>query len=249
MDLHSQLAKGMDDIAKMVEERMNRFDKALAQQSGAKPTGNVNNFNDLASLAADYADFKSMVCNSLSMLQQQLKLLLLGFDNHEADSRRKILLFHGIPEDNSEQLDNKIISILRDQLKLTSVDHMCVDVCHRLGMKKDKPRPILVRFTGLKSRNAVWISKTALKGSGITISEFLTKPRQEVFISARKHFGLRSCWTADGTIIIALPDKTRAKIVSMSELDLLRVKYPSVLQSSQEQKTTRVRRNVKTLAK
>lgn len=227
---------------------MNRFDKALAQHSGVKTTGSTSTSGDLASLAADYAEFKSMVCTTLAMLRQQLQLLVLGFDKHEAASRRKVLLFHGIPEDSNEQLDTKICSILSDQLKLSDVDHSLIDLCHRLGVKKDKPRPILVRFAGLKHRNAVWNAKTALKGSGITITEFLTKPRQDIFVSARKHFGLRSCWTADGIIIIALPDKSRAKVVSMSELDLLMDKYPSV-QTSLDQKTSRSRRNPKSSSK
>lgn len=248
MDLHSQIAQGMDNLAKFVHERMNRFDTQLALQSGAKTSGSTST-TDLSKLAADYADFKAMVLETLSMLQKQLQLLAAGFDRHEAASRRKVLLFHGIPEDSGEQLDTKICAILRDDLKIPSVDSMCIDTCHRLGVKKDKPRPVLVRFAGLKIRNAVWQSKTVLKGSGLTISEFLTKPRQGLFVAARKYFGLRNCWTADGTIIVALPNKSRAKVISMSELNALMDKYPPVTPTETSQEQKRLRRNAKTSVK
>lgn len=250
MDLHSQLALGMENLAKAVNERMNRFDTQLALQSGAKTTA-ITGTTDLTKLATDYADFKAMVLETLSMLQQQLQLLALGFDRHEAASRRKVLLFHGIPEDSGEQLESRVRGIMSENLKIPSVGSMVIDYCHRLGVKKEKPRPVLVRFADLKSRNAVWQAKTALKGSGLTVSEFLTKPRQGVFGAARKHFGLKNCWTADGTIVVALPNKSRAKIISMPELKALMDKYPPVTptEASHEQKTSRTRRNAKTSAK
>ncbi|KAL4706013.1 hypothetical protein ACJJTC_014235 [Scirpophaga incertulas] len=111
------------------------------------------------------------------------------------------------------------------QMKFTTVSPDAIESCHRLGTKTNKQRPIIVRFSAMNHRVAVWRAKTALKGSGITISEFLTRMRQDVFREARKHFGIRKCWSSEGVIIISLEDKRR-KIVSMAELLVLIAQYP-----------------------
>ncbi|CAH2097846.1 unnamed protein product [Euphydryas editha] len=72
-----------------------------------------------------------------------------------------------------------------------------------------------------------------LKGTKITLTEFLTKSRQDIFAEARNHFGLKKCWSADGVIVILLPDKTRAKITSSLELKKLISQYPKSSSSSQ----------------
>uniref|UniRef100_A0A2A4JEB7 Uncharacterized protein n=1 Tax=Heliothis virescens TaxID=7102 RepID=A0A2A4JEB7_HELVI len=99
--------------------------------------------------------------------------------------------------------------------------------CHRLGADTGKPRPLLIRFQSLSLRNEVWRSKTTLKGSGLVLSEFLTKPRHDAFLAARKHFGVNQCWTSEGKIVVLLPDKSRRKIESPAELQQLARQYPT----------------------
>lgn len=241
MDLHTQLSKNMDDIVNLFESRMKNFDKALAQTQTSSRSTNNTVFSDLSSLASDYMVFKDLVWKTLAMIRQQLQLLSAGYDKHEMLSRRKVLLFHGLSEDAEEQPDTKVYDVICNKMKLCNVDVSNIDLSHRLGAKRDKPRPILVRFTSLKARNSVWNAKTALKGSGITVSEFLTKCRQEVLVTARKHFGLKSCWSSDGMIVIALPDKSRKKISTLHELQPLLGKFP-LDQCTQDPKPSRSRR-------
>ncbi|KAL4704710.1 hypothetical protein ACJJTC_011494 [Scirpophaga incertulas] len=111
-------------------------------------------------------------------------------------------------------------------MKLATVDSNAIESCHRLGTKTDKQRPIIVRFSSMIHRIAVWKSKTALKGSGIVITEFLTRMRQDVFIEARKHFGIKKCWSSEGVIIVSVEDNKRKKIVTMAELHVLTSQYP-----------------------
>lgn len=216
---------------------MDYFDKKL-EVSKSSPSKAC----DLSSLAADYSIFKELMWKTLSMLKHQLQLLTDGFDKHEMHSRRTVLLVHGLPEDASEQVESKICDLIRDQLKVPNFEQASIDVCHRLGLKTDKRRPILIRFSNLKARIAVWNAKTALKGTGITITEFLTKPRQEAFVAARKHFGIKNCWSADGVIVIALPDKSRVKIVSSSELQALIAKHPLPFGPEEQKSASRPRR-------
>ncbi|CAH2063257.1 unnamed protein product, partial [Iphiclides podalirius] len=117
-----------------------------------------------------------------------------------------------------------VIEALTNQMKLPEFSKADISSCHRMGKDSSRPRPILVRFQAYKKRSEVWENKTCLKGSGVTLSEFLTKSRHEVFKRARIHFGVKDCWTSEGRIVL-LPNKSR--IERMSELEELIHRYPT----------------------
>lgn len=219
MENTAQLAKSIEDLAKWMDARMSEFENSQQHASSAgNPTVKV--------LSADYTNFKSLVWKSLAMLRSQLELIVNGLDRIETHSRRKVLLFHGLAEEDKEDLPKKINSLIQGKMKLSTVNADSVEVCHRLGVKRDKARPILVRFNTMKHRSAVWNAKTTLKGTKVSISEFLTKPRQDVFAAARKHFGKKHCWSSEGVIVILMPDGSRRKIVTVSELRDLTALHP-----------------------
>ncbi|KAI5637424.1 hypothetical protein NE865_09855 [Phthorimaea operculella] len=158
MDNTALLAKSVKDLAAWMDSRMAEFEKN-SQLAGSPGTPKVKD------LTTEYLSFKSTVLDTLAMLRAQLELVVNGLDRLETHSRRKVLLFHGVPEAESEDLPKKIDTILRDQLKMTSPGSAVIEVCHRLGAKRDKNRPVLVRFTTATHRSAVWNAKTKLKGS------------------------------------------------------------------------------------
>ncbi|KOB65221.1 Uncharacterized protein OBRU01_23031 [Operophtera brumata] len=86
----------------------------------------------------------------------------------------------------------------------------------------------MVRSANYKTRNLVWNSKTSLKNTGITVSEFLTKSRHDVFTAARKHFGMGHCRTSDGKIVILLRNNKRRRIETLAELKPLLAGFPAV---------------------
>ncbi|CAG9135533.1 unnamed protein product [Plutella xylostella] len=122
------------------------------------------------------------------------------------------------------------IYIIVSKLGLTDFNRSAISQCVRIGGVLDplKPRPILVRFSNPSLRSQVWDTKKHLKASPIVIREFLTRTRQHIFIRARKHFGIRACWTRNGAIFVQLPDSSRVKIVSELELNELCSKHPAV---------------------
>lgn len=215
-----QLLKSMDELSSMFSTRMGEFEKNLTQPGSTVPNLTIK------ALAAEFYTFKTFVWKSLGILKTQVELVALGLDRMETQYRRKVLLFHGVKEDKDEDVLQKILGILSDQMKLSDARPTAIESCHRLGIKNVSARPILVRFSNVQLRTHVWKAKTALKGSKITLTEFLTKTRQEVFTAARKHFGIKKCWSADGVIVVLLPDKTRNKITTSSELKQLITKYP-----------------------
>lgn len=182
---------------------------------------------DIAALSQDFQNFKTYVWKTLSLFKSHIELSSQAFERHEAYLRKKVLLFHGVHENPNDNLRATIANILNSQMSLPDVSVKDLQVCHRLGVRRDKLRPVLVRFYDIQKRHLVWDNKTSLKGSGITVSEFLTISRHNTFLKARKHFGLKNCWTSDGKIVILLPDKRRCKVETSSELQDLITEYPT----------------------
>ncbi|CAH2087338.1 unnamed protein product [Euphydryas editha] len=217
------LQKNMEELSSMVSCRMGDFEKNLSLSS-ANPT--------VKSLAADFHAFKTLVWKTLGLLKSQIELLAQGMDRLETQSRKKLLLFHGIGEDKDEDVHKKILTVLSNEMRIPGISGDHLSSCHRLGSKKDSARPILVRFSNVHLRSKAWKAKTNSKGTKITITEFLTKCRQDIFIAARNYFGMKKCWTADGVIVILLPDKSRIKVTTMLELKQIISQNPKSEQSS-----------------
>lgn len=212
----------MSELMNIFKTRMDAYEEQL--KLATKPPSSSP--PDVAVLSREFADFKNFVWDSLSTLKAQVDILSLGFDRHETFLRRKVLLIHGVPESKEENPTDVVSKVLADQMRLTEVTSSDLEVCHRLGSNLSKPRPLLVRFSDKLQRQMVWDSKTALKGSGFTLSEFLTKSRHRVFMEARKHFGVNRCWSADGKINVLLPDRSRRRFEMMADLVELINKYP-----------------------
>ncbi|KAL4708836.1 hypothetical protein ACJJTC_019352 [Scirpophaga incertulas] len=222
MDLASQMNNNLQHMMSIFTSRMSEFEKILAEQvSGSSGTPQT-----VKALAAEYTGFKSFILDAITILKKEIELLVHGYDHLESQSRRKVLLFHGLPEKKDEVLQDRIVTLINDQMKIADFNDNGIATCHRLGeFKKDRSRPVLVRFSQLRTRSTVWNAKTKLKGTKVSVKEFLTKPRQEVFTAARKHFGITKCWSADGIIVILLPNGTRKKITSMHQLQELQSQH------------------------
>ncbi|CAG4958066.1 unnamed protein product [Colias eurytheme] len=209
------------------------FNKRMAEfQHDLQTLHNVNSqpasSSPTSKLAAEFNTFQSFVLSSLKALHDQITLLSNQYNHLEMRSRRKILLIHGIPEASKEIPLNLVTSIVNQHLKVPGFKEDAISRCHRLGVsKKDKPRPIVVKFKDMTMRNSIWFSKTELKGSGYTISEFLIKERHNIFVAARLRFGVTNCWTKDGCIIVKADDGSKHKVTLMSDLENISKSSPS----------------------
>ncbi|PZC81528.1 hypothetical protein B5X24_HaOG212452 [Helicoverpa armigera] len=229
MDLYTKLAGSMEALSNTFTSRMAVYEEELKSVSN-----NEAPHKSIASLSRDYTDFKCLVWKTMSALKLQMELLTLGLDRHEMASRRQVLLLHGLPEKKDEEYVSQAVIVLTEKLKMTNISAVDIASCHRLGTATGKPRPLLIRFHSLSLRSEVWRSKTMLKGSGLVFTEFLTKPRHDAFLAARKHFGVRQCWTSEGKVVILLPDKSRRKIESPAELQQLTRQFPTSAVSASE---------------
>lgn len=243
MDLSLSMSTNTEEIIRTFSARMTDYDEKLQKLAASTSS---NSSPELAVLTQDFLNFKTLVWKALALLKSQSELMALGLERHEAFLRKNVLLLHGIPEDLTVPPLTKVTSIFCTQMGLSDFSSNFIESCHRLGNHKGKPRPILLRFRDIQYRQQIWENKTSLKGSGFTISEFLTKSKHQIFMEARKHFGIKNCWSSDSKIIILLPDKTRCKIELMSELKKLILQFPVQLDAPQADPTSLQTTSVKT---
>lgn len=228
MDLYAKLSNCMEELSATFASRMDTYEEELKNVGSNETTHKT-----IASLSRDFTEFKCFIWRTMSALKTQMELLTVGLDRHEMASRRQVLLLHGLPEQGDEDHTSRAVITLTDKLKMPNVSSADITSCHRLGVDSGKPRPLLIRFLSHNLRSEVWKNKTLLKGSGLVFSEFLTKPRHDTFLAARKHFGVKQCWTTEGKIIILLPDKSRRKIETTAELQKLVAQFPSASETSE----------------
>ncbi|KAG7302625.1 hypothetical protein JYU34_012572 [Plutella xylostella] len=208
----------MENIKESIAEMMGQLNVRMASfeaqmnKAPASPSA--------TGLATEFAAFRSFTVSAFNMLQKQVEMLARGMDHLDMRSRRKILLVHGIPEAKKEDVASTAVRVIAQHV--AGPELFCTDDIarsHRMGRIGDKPRPILVKFKDLALRNNVWFAKAKLKGSGVTLSEFLTKPRHEAFMQARQRVGVKQCWTRDGCVVVLGADGKQHRIVSLAELD------------------------------
>lgn len=220
-------------LSEMFNKRMIEFEQ---RQPKDIQKGSSNSPVSTSSLAAEFESFKTFIIVALKSLQRQAELLDREVDRLEMRRRRKMLLLHGVPEEQSEDTTLKITTLVADHLELSDFSSSSIKSSYRLGRPSDKkPRPIAIKFTDAAVRDKVWFAKTKLKGSGITQSEFLTKTRHQVFLKARQRFGVVNCWTRDGIIHIMALDGERHRAECLSDLEGI---PHSTSQSSPQVKST-----------
>lgn len=166
-------------------------------------------------------------------------------DDLEVYSRSDNLIIRGLPErsaaekasagptlagsDSGSTLRETYESVQRSVIEFTNslgvhVLPQDISVAHRIKAgKKDKVRPIIVRFVSRNVRNAVYSARKGLKDSNppIFISEHLTKAASELFFEARKMVTdkkIHAAWTQNGLVYIRFSSdpNTRATIIRSS---------------------------------
>lgn len=209
----------MDPINSTVTELRDMFLKRMTDfEAELKKTPDMSSSS---SLATEFAAFRVFITQALTSLQQQLEIIARSVDSIEMRGRRGILLLHGVAEMKDEDTAQVVASVIKEHLKMELFSSTDIKRCHRMGRPgaSHKTRPILFKLRDLAVRNKIWFDKTKLKGSGITVSEFLTKTRHDLFMAAREKLGVTSCWTRDGTIHYLGPDGKRLRILTVSELN------------------------------
>ena len=144
------------------------------------------------------------VTNALSdnkaKLEQRVALLENDLEEAQQYSRRTNVLIHGVKEERGEDTDKLSQDLFTEHMGVPIVDR---DIArsHRLGRKAEGVhRPIIVRLLSYRQKKAVYDAKKQLKGSGVVITENLTKKRYELYKQCKEKFGNHNVTTLDGRI-------------------------------------------------
>lgn len=108
---------------------------------------------------------------ALNKAKEELETKVNTLDNklllQEKQDRKYNLLFYGIPEEPSEDLEDKLKNIFLNDLNLdySRVSKMYFAHGHRLPSKSPGPKPIILRFTNYGDRDLVLSNAYKLGGS------------------------------------------------------------------------------------
>lgn len=213
--------QNFDEISTEFYNKMAEFQKKLDTATQSQAVHTIN------SIAEEFASFKLFIMSSLRTLQQQIDGQAKQIDKMEMRSRRKMLLVHGIPESKSEDISGSLLKLFTDHVHTVEVTAVSISKCHRLGrFNSNKTRPIIVKFKDADLRDKIWYTKTVFKGTGVTLSEFLTLCRHQTLMEARRRFGVTNCWSKEGMIIIMGPDGSRHRASCTKDLDVIPMPEP-----------------------
>ena len=95
-------------------------------------------------------------------------------DDHEQYSRRNCLFIHGTEADKDEVIDDVVVDMLQDKLKL-EISKKDFDRSHTIGKPiPRKKRPKILKFFRYNDRHKAYSKKKRLKDSRMSITESLT---------------------------------------------------------------------------
>lgn len=139
-------------------------------------------------------------------------------NNLEQKQKSKTLRITGISPVNNENAQILVQRKLSEKLKLTK-NAFEIDQCYRIRSVGGKSgmKPLLVTFTTSTGRDVVYRNKSKLKGTGIFITEDLTKENYNLLNISKTKFGFKNVWTSEGRIFARVDDKIH-RIRNMDDL-------------------------------
>lgn len=141
-------------------------------------------------------------------------------DSLEQYSRRSNIRIFGIKEAARESTDRIVCDLIKSKMDI-DLNLNDVERSHRVGKDNGKPRAILVKFASYRHKASVYGAKKNLKGTGISITEDLTKFRLGVLQEAKKVCGSNKVWTNDGKIFCDYKGKVH-RATTFEELPLFK---------------------------
>src|SRR6218665_531759 len=186
----------------------------------------------------------------INALEEENKIMRSHLDHLDVYSRSENLVFHGLPEssmseaasgsteatsqiqaptESHSQTEEVIINLCKESLdiELTPMD---ISTAHRLPRgKKDKTRPIIVRFSSRRVRDKIYYARRKLRdqssSSPVFINENLTKRNGEIFSEARRLLRskkIAGTWTTGGMVYVKRTMSVGEKPMKIGSLEELK---------------------------
>lgn len=193
-----------------------------------------------------YTDEVGTMKKKIAEIKKETKVLQDEKEDAEQYSRRNCLRIYGIPEGPEVKTDELVLHLFNTKLGLT-VQPDAIDRSHRISprpsyaadegrepstsptyastTRRNKPRPIIVKFSRYNVRNDVYRARTRLKnadGPKIWLKEDLTTKRASLFWELVNSKKSKSCWTQDGNIFaLSTRDSKKTRIRTTQDIENL----------------------------
>ena len=119
--------------------------------------------------------------------------------------------------ETTKDCEEKVLAIINEDLGLNHIFATDISIAHRVGMRENRPRPIIVKFLSRKHKTQVIQKRGLLKWSGRGIVEDLTPANMKRLKSVQQHPEVKNSWTKEGMIHALLQN---GKIVKITEGNL-----------------------------
>ena len=144
----------------------------------------------------------------LGDLEQLVHKIDYDLDQQEQYSRRNCLLIHGLStsevasKTNYLGFENYIIELLNKYTK-SEICKYDIDIAHPLpATRNSQKKSVIVNFIRRSVKDFIYYSKRSFKGSGLAITESLTKRRLHLMNEAKSSFGKQHVWSMNGQIFV-----------------------------------------------
>lgn len=177
----------------------------------------INDEEFLDKLLSRISEKLDLIQTDVRKNTDKIKQLEIRVENMQQNEKVNNICVYNLPEEDHENVENKFLQICKENLGLdmTSRD---IARCYRAGKKSERIRPIIVKFNSYHSKKEVMRNMQKLTGTGIGISEDLTKNRLVIYHAAGVKMNRKNVFTRYGNVFIRIGEKVQ-KIVDLASLE------------------------------
>lgn len=218
VDALEGVAATVHAIERSMQEMSSKYDEALAEMKRQNA--------DMSSLRKRVEKLEAQTN------EREVEMLRQEVNNLDQYSRRLNLEIHGLAEQTNEKVIEKLY-LLAGEVQLPKLSENDIEAAHRLRSRagadgKDKPSPIIVRFSARYTRDA-WLAKRSelrRKKSKVFINENLTAQNKRLFWQMKtkaREMEYQFAWVKDGKFFVRRSQHDRIlRINGASDLDQIR---------------------------
>ncbi|XP_033758134.1 uncharacterized protein LOC117340483 [Pecten maximus] len=143
--------------------------------------------------------------------------LEIKYNDLEQQGRKNSIRIYGLQDDGTkettQECTDKVVSLIKDKLKLPTFNEAEIDVAHRLGKHiSGKTRSVICKFVQRRKKSEVVTKRRALKGSGIVIVEDMTQMNRTLLNEVKQVEGVKNTWCSDGKLFAMLSNDKIVRI-------------------------------------
>lgn len=179
----------------------------------------------LESVSRDHNDEIVKLRNHVTHLTEDVTDFQLQLDAQEQWHRdHSIRITNSWPENHDDDLLLKTVNLFKKiDNTITEYD---IDIVHRIGKPRDKPRPVIVRMLRKRQKDVIMREKKHLKNNdtvdkAIFLNDDLTRFRDNILYEARqlkKQYKIKNAFSLGGNIYVIQNNDQRILITNPKQL-------------------------------